>query len=88
MATAVNLTYSSNADLFRAQVDGKTIKFVGGKATINVTSGVNHALQWFVRGAPGSKYTIEITAPKPSVFKHQATLDADRMDAGHTWVPA
>ena len=71
--------------LFKAAVDLKGLKFSGGTASKSLKERVEHSLQWFVRGAPGVSYAVEITSPASVKFKHQATLDSAMKDAGVHW---
>ena len=70
--------------MFKAFIDGKALKFSGDEATAKAAEG-QHALTWVVLGDSGDSYTIEIAAPAESKFKHTATLDSDRKDAGLHW---
>lgn len=81
----VEVTYKSTAEFFDAAIDMRRLTFVNGVSTWGVRGGARHALQWFVRGAPGSSYTIRITRPKEATFEHSATLDLDMKDAGLHW---
>jgi hypothetical protein len=68
----------------KVQIDGQNISFQGNTATPTVSAG-EHALQWFVRGAPGQSYAVVITKPKESEFSHEGKLDSNQKDAGLTW---
>jgi hypothetical protein len=46
----------------------------------------DNALTWFVRGAPGSKYAIEVASPPDAKFKHEGTIDASTKDGGLHWI--
>ena len=69
---------------FRAHIDGVALTFKDGEATKNVSSG-EHALTWFIHSAPGSKYSIAITAPAEAKFEHKATIDGSLKDGGLHW---
>lgn len=84
--TTVELTFTTTADLFMALIDDKKLTFTSGKAKRDIKEGVDHALTWFVRGAPGSKYTLEITAPPDAKFKAEGVIDASTKDAGLHWI--
>jgi len=80
----IEVKYESTAEFFAAAIDMKKLRFVNGAATRKVGAG-QHALQWFVRGAPGASYTLQITSPRAARFAHAATLDGDMKDAGVHW---
>ena len=77
---------ASKLDLARVDINGKRLSFGDeGKVDVSVKTGRRYYLHWFVRGKPGSKYSIRITKPAFKRFRHDATLDADGMDFGrHT----
>jgi hypothetical protein len=83
---SVKLAYTTTTDLFRVRLAGKLVSFSGGKADVPVDAGKSYPLQWFAEGSPGSRYTVEVTAPKSAAFKHTATLDGDGADAGIEWL--
>lgn len=85
MATEVSFVFSKTADLFSASVDMNPLSFSGGVARLSLAEGVEHSLQWFVKGMPGSDYSIEISSPDAAKFKHSATLGASLKDAGVHW---
>jgi hypothetical protein len=85
MATVeVKFTKSDGIGPFLVTIDDKKLNFQNGKASRSVSTG-DHALTWFVRGEPFSKYTIEITAPPSAVFKHSGIIDDSNTDAGIQW---
>jgi hypothetical protein len=63
-------------------VDGRSIRLKNGQGATLVAAGERHALSWVVRGAPGSTYFIEITAPPEAKLRHSDTFDDDALDAG------
>jgi hypothetical protein len=77
--------YESTADFFMASIDMRRLKFANGRAATRVKAQEQHALQWFVRGSPGSRYTLEITKPRAARFVHTAILDREMKDAGVHW---
>jgi len=68
------------------RVNNKKLTFVGGEARTNLKEGEQHVIQWFMRGAPGSTYKLEITDPPLVKMSHLGTLDADMKDAGVAWI--
>jgi hypothetical protein len=82
----VEIKFTKTADLFMALIDDKKLKFTGGVATRDLKENIDYALTWFVRGAPGSTYTIEVAAPPDAKFKHAGTIDASTKDAGLHWI--
>ena len=84
MATVTVKLDDSQLDASLVAIDDKKMSFSSGTATRNAASG-DHALTWFVRGAPGSKYKISITTPSEAVFAHSGTIDSSNTDAGVQW---
>jgi hypothetical protein len=82
--TRIEVTTKTTAEWFAAAVDMRRLQFTAGRAWRDLPPG-SHALQWFVRGAPGTTYTIKITRPAKIRFEHTATLDGDQRDAGVHW---
>ena len=82
----VEVRFTKTADLFMALIDDKRLQFTNGVATRDLRENEDHALTWFVRGAPGSKYTIEVASPPEAKFKHEGTIDASTKDAGLHWI--
>lgn len=81
----VEFKYQGTVSLFQAQLDGKKLKFKDGKVVKTVRPDTDLPLQWFARGAPGTKYTIEITRPKEAKFSYSVSLDGHQKDAGVFW---
>lgn len=67
--------------LIKVFIDGTRVTLTGGKGGRDIAGG-EHAISWNVRGAPGSGYSVQITAPAAAVFKKEAKLDDSQMDAG------
>ena len=80
----VIVKFNGTVGLLSASIDGKKLTFSNGTATKNLRQ-EEHALQWFVKGAPNSNYQVEITAPSEAKFSHEAQLDAAMKDAGVHW---
>jgi hypothetical protein len=74
----------SGASLAVVHLDGKKLKFEDGVATRKLDAG-EHVLTWFIRGRPGDKYGVAITAPKEARFAHEDRLDETLQDAGLKW---
>jgi hypothetical protein len=81
----VEVKFEGTVELFVVLVESQKLKFDDGVASIELKEGQEYAIQWFVRGAPQSKYTIKITKPKEAKFVHTATLDSHMKDAGVFW---
>ena len=71
-------------DNARAFIDDVELFFDGGEARQNRPPG-EHGLTWFVRGTPGTQYTIEIADPVEARFKREDTIDSSTKDAGVKW---
>jgi hypothetical protein len=81
----VEVKFTGGASLFVVSIDGNKLQFAGDTASVNLAGGHEYTIQWFARGEPGAKYTIQVTKPKEAVFAHSATLDAAKKDAGVFW---
>lgn len=84
MATTVNIRATASGELIRAWVDGSVVALSGGTGSKNLAPG-DHVISWVVRGAPGTPYTVQITAPASIAFKKEAKLDSTQIDAGMHW---
>ena len=84
MAT-VKVSYDGGTDLSQVKINDALVLLGNGEASVGLEGGPEHALTWFVRGAPGSSYTLKITAPDEAKFTHEATMDSSTMDAGLHW---
>jgi hypothetical protein len=73
---------NATAELIKVFIDGTRVTLSGANTgSRNVAAG-EHAISWNVRGAPGSSYTVQITAPSAVAFRKDAKLDDTQMDAG------
>lgn len=81
----VKLKASGTVDKIVVRINDRKVSFVSGKGEAAVKDGKEHPMQWFVRGATGTKYVVEITAPVSAKFKHEATLDDSEKDSGLYW---
>lgn len=68
-------------ELVRVFIDGVRLQLSGTTASKEVPAG-EHVISWVVRGAPGSSYSVAITAPADSTFSKEAKLDSTMLDAG------
>jgi len=80
MTTVVVTCTAPAGGLIQAQIDGKPVS-----GEVKLDKG-NHPLTWHVFGAPGTRYSIEISEPENLKFKHEATLDNEQKDAGLHWI--
>jgi len=81
MAKNVTVKRSGNVNLWKVRVNGVDLGFNGSTSTRALPAGPN-LLEWYVRGAPGSKYTIEITEPAEALMTYSGTLDGAQKDSG------
>jgi hypothetical protein len=81
----VDVDISVNADVAKVWVDGTQVRLTDGEGTAKVEPDAHHALTWAVRGAPGTRYTVKITAPKEARLDRGDTFDNDEFDAGLAW---
>ena len=81
----IEVKLRSTAEFFSAAIDMRRLRFANGRAVRALAAREQHALQWFVRGSPGTGYAIEITKPRAARFTHAATLDREMKDAGVHW---
>jgi hypothetical protein len=81
----VTITVSPSGAVFKLNIDGKPISASGGTASKNLPGGREHALQWWIKGPNGTKYTVAITAPPEAATKYTATFNKDGEDANQLW---
>ena len=67
--------------LARVFIDGVKLQISGTSGSKTVSTG-EHVISWVVRGAPGSTYSVAITAPPEAAFSKEAILDNSMLDAG------
>ncbi|MGE5393004.1 MAG: hypothetical protein ACM3NH_04645 [Candidatus Saccharibacteria bacterium] len=78
------VTIKVEAEFIRVWVDGTRITSMNGSATVKAKPG-SHVLSWVARGPEGTKYSVEIGAPKEAELKRGDTFDDDKLDAGVAW---
>jgi hypothetical protein len=71
----------ATGDLMRVFIDGIRLRFSGATASKEVSAG-EHVISWVARGAPGSSFSVAITAPTEATFSKEAKLDTSMLDAG------
>ena len=81
----VSISFGGTVDVSQVKIDDVPILLGSGNASVELGTGQEHGIMWFVRGSPGSDYTVEITAPDEAKFKHSATIDGSTKDAGLHW---
>lgn len=81
----IEVKFDAPGAIFSVSIDGKKLQFVNGVATRSLAGGKEYTIQWFVQGAPGTKYKVQITKPTEAKFNQSATLDATKKDAGVFW---
>jgi len=68
------------------RIDGTKLQLdEDGNGECDLTGGVAHVLDFFVRGQPGGTYKVAITAPSESRLRREAVLDQDQLDIGHAY---
>lgn len=78
----VKVKFEGDTDIRRAFLNDKALTFDSdGEAQRNLAPG-RHALSWFVRGTPGTEFSIAITEPEGSKFKVEDTIDPGTRDGG------
>ncbi len=76
----------SGATVRKVWIDGVGLTFDGhGEGTRSVTANTYHPLQYMVRGAPGTKYSVAITDPPSVTNEHNGTFDSSQVDMGGWW---
>ena len=75
----------ARAELIKVWVDGVRVTLKDGDGTAKASPG-NHAISWVARGAAGTKYSLQITAPDESKLSRGDTFDNDQFDAGVAWL--
>ena len=53
-----------------------------GTRSIQLVTGQTYVVQWFVRGAPGATYTVNITAPRSAAGSITRVLNESGIDYG------
>jgi len=82
----VKISYEGDTDLSQVFIDDVRVLVGSGTASHPVPNDdEDHALTWFVRGAPGSKYDLKITAPAAAKNEHKTTIDSSTKDGGLHW---
>jgi hypothetical protein len=70
-----------DAEASKAWLNGVPMDLNGGKGSEDVLPG-NHVLSFEVRGAPGTAWSVQITAPPEARDKDGDTFDRNGFDAG------
>jgi hypothetical protein len=81
----IEVDISVKAGVAKVWIDGTQVRLVESAGRAKVDPGSDHAVSWAVRGAPGTKYSVAITAPKEARMTHTDTFDAAQFDAGLAW---
>jgi hypothetical protein len=81
----VSISFGGSTDVSQVKIDDVPVLLGVGKTSVELGGGEEHGIMWFVRGSPGSDYTVEITAPAEAKFTHAATIDGSTKDAGLHW---
>ncbi len=82
----VTVTFDGNTDASEVRIDNVPVLLGTGEATVTVDGNASdHSVMWFVRGAPGSEYELQITAPASAKFTRSALIDGSTKDAGLHW---
>lgn len=84
----VTIKFAGGVDLYMVLVDNKRVHIKNGKGDASVSAGMDFALTWFTRGAPGTKYSLEVTSPPQCAFKHEETIDKSTKAGGVQWLVA
>lgn len=84
--TTVTLSVETTIDdgQLQVQLDGKKILSNTGSVNRHLTKGQKYFINWFVKGSPGSKYSIKITAPDAAKMSRSKTLTQSGKD-GNTF---
>ncbi|HEX4347776.1 MAG TPA: hypothetical protein VHZ73_09395 [Vicinamibacterales bacterium] len=81
----IEVDVAAKADVAKVWIDGTRVTLTNGIGRARVEPGPHHALSWAVRGAPGTSYSLKITAPAEAKLSHTDTFDHDEFDAGLAW---
>ncbi len=82
----VSFKLAKTAEFFVARLEHQQIDFLNGAASAEIERGRRYELEWFVRGAPGTTYKFEVTAPQDLKFADEGTLDQSQKAGGVTWL--
>jgi hypothetical protein len=77
-----NVDVKATGELMRVFLDGTKVQLGGDGTGSRALGAGDHVISWVARGAPGSSYSVQITAPAAAAFKKQAKHDDSQLDAG------
>lgn len=63
-------------------MDDQLILKGGGEVTLDLQCGSEYVMFWYVRGLPGSSYSITISSPREAEYQLTKTLLASGKDHG------
>jgi hypothetical protein len=68
--------------LLQLKLNGRNFLVNSGRRSANIQAESHYVVQWFVRGVPGSDYSIEITSPHNAVISITRRLRDTGIDYG------
>lgn len=81
MVTLVASTFISGGSLW-LYLDNKLIIQNGDSVSVELEEGQDYVIHWFVQGAPGSPYSITISAPREAQFQLTRAVVKSKKDFG------
>jgi hypothetical protein len=75
-------TISTTDCRMKLKLNDKNYLIDNGSRTVQLRQGQTYIVQWFVRGAPGGSYTLEIESPQNAAGSITRTLNDGGMDYG------
>jgi aspartate 1-decarboxylase len=82
--STVKVSFKGSVDLAQMFIDDVHILTGEGSGTRELAEG-DHALTYFIRGQPGSTYTLAISEPASVAYSRTATIDGSTKDANVHW---
>lgn len=62
MDQVIEVRVRTQAEAFQVAVDDRRLDFKNGLARVLIERGVQYILSWWIMGAPGTEYDIEVKA--------------------------
>jgi hypothetical protein len=83
-ATKTVTLVRTGGSVWVVNIDETSVAFIGNGASMAVEPG-EHTIQFFVRGVPGSTFSLEITGPPEAKLKFEHTFDNHGKEMGSGW---
>jgi hypothetical protein len=81
MAKLIASTFIASGELW-LYLDNKLIMQNSDSVTVELEEGTEYIVHWFVRGAPGSSYSITISSPREAQYQLTKMIGKNKKDFG------